>query len=54
MRAFGHAGYEDVAVDRQAVLDAWSSPVVKQAIAARGVELTTLRDVLGRTARSPR
>lgn len=46
MRAFGHAGYEDVAVDRQAVLDAWTSPLVRAAIAERGVELTSLREVL--------
>ena len=51
MRAFGHAGYEDVAVDRQAVLDAWSSPVVREAIAAHGVELTSLRDVMKKTPR---
>lgn len=46
IRAFGHAGYEDVAVDRQAVLDAWTSQVVREAIAARGIELTSLREVL--------
>jgi predicted glycoside hydrolase/deacetylase ChbG (UPF0249 family) len=46
LRAFGHAGYEDVAVDRQAVLDAWTSPVVREAVAARGIQLTSLREVL--------
>jgi chitin disaccharide deacetylase len=46
MRAFGHPGYEDVAADRQAVLDAWTSPEVRAAIAERGIELTTLRQVL--------
>jgi predicted glycoside hydrolase/deacetylase ChbG (UPF0249 family) len=51
MRAFGHAGYEDVAIDRQAVLDAWTSPVVLEAIAARGIELTSLRDALKATPR---
>jgi len=51
MRAFGHVGYEDVAVDRQAVLDAWTSPLVREAIATRGVELTSLREVLKSTRR---
>lgn len=46
MRAFGHPGYEDVAVDRQAVLDAWTSPEVKAAVTDAGIELTTLRAVL--------
>ena len=48
MQAFGHAGYEHVAADRQAVLDAWTSPAVQDAIAARGIELTSLREVLKR------
>lgn len=46
MQAFGHAGYMDVATDRQAVLDAWTSPVVREAITARGIELTSLRETL--------
>jgi predicted glycoside hydrolase/deacetylase ChbG (UPF0249 family) len=46
MRAFGHAGYEHVAVDRQAVLDAWTSAEVRAAIDARGIELTSLREAL--------
>ena len=46
MQAFGHVGYLDVAADRQAVLDAWTSPVVREAIASRGIELTSLREVL--------
>lgn len=46
MRAFGHPGYEDVAADRQAVLDAWTSREVAGAVAERGIELTTLRQVL--------
>ena len=51
MQAFGHAGYEDVAADRQAVLDAWTSAEVRAAIDARGIELTSLRDVLRTTRR---
>lgn len=51
MRAYGHVGYEDVAVDRQAVLDAWTSPVVREAIASRGIEVTNLRDVMKGSAR---
>lgn len=51
MRAFGHPGYEDVAVDRQAVLDAWTSPEVAAAVAERDIELTTLRQVLSPVSR---
>lgn len=46
MRAFGHPGYEDVATDRQAVLDAWTSREVAAAVTERGIEVTTLRQVL--------
>ena len=46
MRGFGHPGYEDVATDRQAVLEAWTSGDVTAAVAERGIELTTLRQVL--------
>jgi chitin disaccharide deacetylase len=51
MQAFGHAGYMDVATDRQAVLDAWTSPIVREAITARGIELTSLRETLKATRR---
>ena len=51
MRAFGHRGYENVATDRQAVLDAWTSPEVTAAIAAKGIELTSLKQVLAGNGR---
>ena len=51
MRAFGHPGYEDVAIDRQAVVDAWTSAEVAAAVAERGIELTTLRQVLAPVSR---
>ena len=35
MRAFGHAGYEWVAADRSAVLEAWTSPKVREVITRR-------------------
>jgi predicted glycoside hydrolase/deacetylase ChbG (UPF0249 family) len=45
MRAIGHVGYEDVAVDRQGVTDAWTSPVAKEIVARRGIELVGYRDL---------
>lgn len=39
MQGVGHIGYEDVAVDRQGVTDAWTSPKVKQAVQDNNVEL---------------
>lgn len=39
-RAMGHPGYEDVARDRQAVLDAWRHPKVRDAVARLGIELS--------------
>jgi len=48
-RAIHHVGYEDVAVDRQGVLDAWTSPRVQEVVARRGIVLTSYGDL----ARSP-
>ena len=45
MRAIGHVGYENVAVDRQGVTDAWTSAAVKAAVARRGIELIGYRDL---------
>ncbi len=45
MRAYGHSGYEGVAADRSAVLEAWTSPRVKEVIARRGIELTNYREL---------
>ena len=45
MRATGHVGYEGVAVDRQGVSDAWTSPAAAAAVRRRGVELIGYRDL---------
>ena len=45
MRAYGHRGYEWVAADRSAVLEAWTSPLVRDAIARRGIKLTNYREL---------
>jgi len=38
-RAIGHSGYEDVAKDRQAVLDAWRHAKVRDAVERLSIEL---------------
>jgi predicted glycoside hydrolase/deacetylase ChbG (UPF0249 family) len=48
MRAFGHLGYEGVAADRNAVLEAWTSPRVREVITRRGIQLTSYRDLVKR------
>jgi hypothetical protein len=48
MRATGHVGYEQVAVDRQGVTDAWTSPAVKEIARRRGIELIGYRDLAGK------
>jgi predicted glycoside hydrolase/deacetylase ChbG (UPF0249 family) len=45
MRAYGHLGYEWVAADRSAVLEAWTSPKVRDVIARRGIKLTNYREL---------
>lgn len=45
MRATGHVGYEAVAVDRQGVTDAWTSPAARDIVARRGIELIGYRDL---------
>ncbi len=47
MRAIHHVGYEDVAVDRQGVVEAWTSPQVKEIVARRGIQLINYRDLAG-------
>ena len=44
-RAVHHIGYENVAADRQGVVDAWTDPQVKQIIADRGIRLVSYGDV---------
>ena len=46
MRAIHHVGYEHVAVDRQGVVEAWTSPRVKEVVARRGIELISYRDLV--------
>jgi predicted glycoside hydrolase/deacetylase ChbG (UPF0249 family) len=48
IRAFGHRGYEWVAADRSAVLEAWTSPKVREVITRRGIKLTSYRDLARR------
>jgi predicted glycoside hydrolase/deacetylase ChbG (UPF0249 family) len=48
MRAYGHRGYEGVAADRSAVLEAWTSPKVKDVITRRGIKLTNYRELAKR------
>jgi hypothetical protein len=45
MRAVHHVGYENVAVDRQGVTDAWTSPAAKGIVRRRGIELIGYRDL---------
>jgi chitin disaccharide deacetylase len=46
MRAFGHAGYEWVAADRSANVEAWTSSKVREVITRRGIVLTSYRDLV--------
>ncbi len=43
IQALGHPGYENVAADRSAVLEAWTSAAVKDVIRRRGIVLTNYR-----------
>ncbi|MFD1139955.1 polysaccharide deacetylase family protein [Larkinella insperata] len=45
LRAIHHIGYEQVAIDRQGVTDAWTSPRVKELIKSRGIQLIGYRDL---------
>ena len=44
-RAIHHPGYENVAVDRQGVVDAWTDQQVLEIIAARSIQLVSYGDV---------
>jgi predicted glycoside hydrolase/deacetylase ChbG (UPF0249 family) len=39
MQAIGHKGYEYVAADRAAVVEAWTSPLVRDAVKRLGIQL---------------
>lgn len=45
IRAFGHPGYENVAADRSANVQAWTSPAVREVIDRRGIRLTNYREI---------
>jgi len=45
MQAIGHEGYEWVAADRSANLEAWTSPLVREVIERRRIQLTSYRDL---------
>jgi predicted glycoside hydrolase/deacetylase ChbG (UPF0249 family) len=45
LRAIHHIGYEDVAVDRQGVTDAWTDSRVKEAIKKKGIQLISYLDL---------
>ena len=44
-RAMHHPGYENVATDRQGVVDAWTDSRVLEIIEARGIQLVSYADV---------
>jgi chitin disaccharide deacetylase len=48
MQAMGHRGYENVATDRAGVTHAFTSPVVKEVIARRGIRLISYADLVKR------
>lgn len=48
LRAIHHIGYENVAEDRQAVTDLFTSEKVKRAIYSRGIRLVSYREVLNK------
>jgi predicted glycoside hydrolase/deacetylase ChbG (UPF0249 family) len=51
IQALGHPGYENVAADRSAVLEAWTSTKVREVVARRRIILTNYRELLQRQHR---
>ncbi|HPG39314.1 MAG TPA: polysaccharide deacetylase family protein [bacterium] len=45
MDGYGHIGYDNVGKDRQAVTDIFTSPLVKEAVAKRGIKLVSYADM---------
>jgi hypothetical protein len=45
MHAIGHTGYEDVAADRRAVTDVFTSDSVKKTIRELGITLVSYADL---------
>jgi len=48
LRAIHHIGYEEVAIDRQGVTDAWTDERVKAAIKKLGIELISYKEFKGK------
>jgi predicted glycoside hydrolase/deacetylase ChbG (UPF0249 family) len=46
LQAIHHIGYEDVAIDRQGVVDTWTNEKVKQVIKQRGIQLISYKDLV--------
>ena len=46
MRRIGHEGYRNVAQDRSANTEAWSSAIVKDTLARRGIQRITVKELL--------
>jgi hypothetical protein len=53
MRAIHHVGYENVAEDRQGVVEAWTSAAAREAVTRRGIELVSYRDLAARGSTGP-
>ena len=45
MRAIFHIGYENVAADRQGVVDVWTNPIVMEAIRKKNIQLISYADL---------
>lgn len=45
MQAIGHKGYEFVAADRSAVVEAWTSPLVLDVVKRKGIQLISHADL---------
>ncbi len=48
MRAVGHPGYEDVATDRQAVYEMFTSPEAMRVVREKGIELVSYGQLFGK------
>jgi len=48
LRAINHIGYEDVATDRQGVVDTWTNEKIKKLIQQKGIQLIGYKDLLNK------
>jgi hypothetical protein len=46
LRAIYHIGYEDVAIDRQGVVDTWTNEKIKKLIKQKEIQLISYKDLL--------